>query len=147
MWVVDAHRITSEIPNMSAGLVVVYDCTEPWHKLMSWFLSDAGIDNARVSTLQDLTHVLGSTPCTLIVNSCAKPEEIGHIVAEIRRTVGGDLRIVVLHHGKHREDKRPVDADVCVHCARDVDSVIDAVRVVLNDDRPHGVTSSAGVSS
>jgi hypothetical protein len=57
---------------------------------------------------------------------------------------GGALRIIVLHGGQHREDERPIDADICVHYVGDVDALVDAAKAALADDIPDPDPHEAG---
>ncbi|HXK34731.1 MAG TPA: hypothetical protein VNM91_12055 [Dehalococcoidia bacterium] len=116
--------------------VVVFDFQEPRQKLMAWFLADSGIPCERVETLDDALDALSARPPLLIVNSTADPEEITEVVKTVRMAADWDLRILVLHDGRHREDETPIPADLCLHDVRDVDTLLEVVRAALADDVP-----------
>src|ERR1700682_1483743 len=96
--------------------IVVFDFIEPRLKLLSWFLRDSGLDNLRVTTLDEARDALTSRPRVLVVNSTAANSEIASLVAQVRAIDGGGdgLRVVVLHSGKHHENEDLIDADICV---------------------------------
>lgn len=116
--------------------VVVFDFRAPCQKLMAWFLADSGIPCERVEALDDVMEALKARPPLLIVNSTADPEEITEVVKAVRLSVDWDLRILVLHDGRHREGETPIPADLCLHDVRDVDTLLEVVRAALADDVP-----------
>lgn len=117
--------------------IVVFDFQEPRQKLMSWFLTDSGIPNLHVATLDDAREALRSRPRVLVVNSMAEPEAIAAVVREVRTIEGcGSLRIIVLHDGKHASRAYLIEADICMHDVEDVDALVEVVAAALKDDVP-----------
>jgi hypothetical protein len=117
--------------------IVVFDFEEPRQKLMSWFLTDSGIANVRVVTLDDAREALLTRPRVLVVNSMAEPEAIAQIVRELRSVEGcADLRVIVLHDGKHAGRVHVIDADICMHDVQDVDALVEVVVAALRDEIP-----------
>lgn len=119
-----------------AAAVVVFDFQEPRQRLMSWFLTDSGIENAQVTTLHEAREALLSHPRVLIVNSSAATTEIASIIQQFRKMDGGELRIIVLHGGGHQGAAALVDADICIHDVDDPDNLVEAVRAALEGDVP-----------
>ncbi|HZP57692.1 MAG TPA: hypothetical protein VFC53_09065 [Dehalococcoidia bacterium] len=127
---------------MASGLV--FDYQEPCQHLMAWFLSDSGIPNVRVTTARDAFLALRDRPRVIIVNSTAPAAEIAPVVAELRQRARGDVRIVVLHDGRHRPGQPSIEADICLHEVHDVDALVHAVQAALDDDVPEVEPHAAG---
>jgi len=115
--------------------VLVFDYGTPRVRLLAWFLSDSGLPNVRVESLEDAAWALGGRPRVVIVNSTAPAKELAALTLQIRERTP-DARIVVIHDGKHDESELPVDADVCVHDPNDPDHLVEVVRAALADDIP-----------
>lgn len=117
-----------------AADVVVLDYETPRQRLMAWFLSDSGIANVRVATIEDaIAAVATHAPRVLIVNSQADVAEIARVVRLLRHAAT-TTRIIVLHDGKHTEDGPAIDADLCMHDVRDIDDLVDLVTAAIVDD-------------
>lgn len=126
--------------------IVVFDFIEPRQKLMSWFLSDSGLRNSRVTSFEEAELALRAEPRprVLIVNSTAENAAFAAVVAQIRAADGGHLRIVILHGGKHRETDGYIDADICRHEVRSVEDLVEVVQAALDDDVPEIEPHAAG---
>jgi DNA-binding NarL/FixJ family response regulator len=120
--------------------VIVFDHGEPRQRLMSWFLTDSGIGNTRLTSLAAVIEELGDPAVrVVVVNTMAPPDDIEAVVARLR-DVSPSLRIVVLHDGGHEAGAR-IDADACLHDVNDPDALVETVRAAIAgtipDEEPH----------
>ena len=119
-----------------ARAVIVFSLGAPRQRLMGWFLRDSGIPVELTDTLEQTLELVrtGGYPA-LVVNTTAQNAEIAAAVAAVR-DVNAELRIVVLHGGRHSETDVEIPADLCIHDVSDPDRLVEVVRAAIDDDVP-----------
>jgi hypothetical protein len=116
--------------------VIVFSLGAPRQRLMGWFLRDSGIPVELTDTLeQTLTLAETGLYPVLVVNTTAPLDDIAAAVTELR-AAGPEMRIVVLHGGRHHESDAEIPADICIHDVNDPDRLVEVVRAALADDIP-----------
>ena len=116
--------------------VLVIDYKEPLQRLVSWFLTDRGIENVNVTDRADLPAVCsGQHPKVIIVNSKADLTEIADIVAEVHAFDGNPVAIV-LHPQPEPHDVETY-AELFLYDVNDPDKLVNAVNKALAGDVPN----------
>lgn len=117
--------------------ILVLNFEEPRQRLLGWFLRDSGISCDEVASAEAACAAVasGRTP-VVVVNTLAMPDAIVAAVEQLRAAAPRDIRIVVLHDGRHVDDDVPIPADVCIHDVSDPDRLIEVVKAAIADDVP-----------
>ena len=122
--------------------VIVFDYLEPRQRLMSWFLKDSGVDVERVTDLEELATAMAPDTRVLIFNTLAPNSRIAELMELIERPP--EMRVIVLHGGKHVPDDPMIDADICIHDVSDPDFLVETVAAAIRDRIPEVEPHVAG---
>lgn len=116
--------------------VLVIDYREPLQRLVSWFLTDRGVENVHVTDRADLKAVAtGQHPKVVVVNSVAPLREIAEIVAEVHDYDGNPVSIVL--HPKPEPGDVETYAELFLHDVNDPDALVKAVLDAMNGQIPN----------
>jgi len=116
--------------------VIVFNHGTPRQRLMGWLLRDSQIPTQITDTLeQTLALVAMRAFPVLVLNSTEPAEGLAEVVRRVR-AADPDIRIIVLHDGRHHPDDPDIPADICIHDVHDPDRLVETVRAALADDIP-----------
>lgn len=119
-----------------AAAVVVFSLGAPRQRLMGWFLRDSGIGVELTDTLEETLDLIRERPFpVLVVNTTVVHSKIAAAVEQLR-AAAPDMRVIVLHAGRHNPDDPEIPADICIHDVSDPDRLVETVRAALADDLP-----------
>jgi hypothetical protein len=113
--------------------VIVFSLGEPQQRLMGWFLKDSGLTVELTDSLDQTLLAAGSGQFPVLILNAAEPHPETNLTIDKLRLAAPEMRIIVLHKGRHGPGDPHISADICIHDLCDPDHLVETVKRELRD--------------